>query len=116
MVSPVELVRLTQGAIDVEHEDESQAHTATVIEIDPASGEHGVGVVELQLEAEATEGVEETSLAMKEVVGEEMVVHRETEEVHTETDELQIEANGQIHNLQILVVEEEQTQIEDKCK
>ncbi|KAI4893597.1 hypothetical protein NFI96_027408 [Prochilodus magdalenae] len=111
VVSPVELVRLTQGSVDVEHEDESQAHTATVIEIDPAPGEHDVGVVELQLEADGSGEVEEASLTVKEGAGEQIV---QSEEVHAQTEELQLEANGQIHNLQILVVEEEQTQVEDK--
>ncbi|XP_007229880.2 glucocorticoid modulatory element-binding protein 1 [Astyanax mexicanus] len=124
MVSPVELVRLTQaGTVDMEHEDDGQTHATTVIEIDPAPGEHGMGVVELQLEADAAGGVEEATLAGKEGEGEELVIQKdvievqgELEEVHGETEELQLEANGQIHNLRILVVEDEQAQVAGKSK
>ncbi|XP_017543073.2 glucocorticoid modulatory element-binding protein 1 [Pygocentrus nattereri] len=113
VVSPMELVRLTQGSVDVEQEDETQTHTATVIEIDPAPVEHGMGVVELQLETDGAGGAEEATLALKEGEGE-VVMQRE--EIHSQAEELQLEANGQIHNLQILVVEEEQTHEEGKSK
>lgn len=112
VVSPVELVQLTQkgtgvtqggqvvagtvvmqeGVVRVVQEDENQANT-TLIEIDPSDGDHSVSVMELQLEGSAAGGEEEQ--------GDEEVVRGEVEE------EIQLEANGQFHNLPIVVVEEE---------
>ncbi|KAK9957113.1 hypothetical protein ABG768_011383 [Culter alburnus] len=126
VMSPVELVHLTQkvttagvaqdgqvvagtvvmqdGVVSVVQEDENQDNT-TLIEIDPASADHSVSVMELQLEGDEAGGgatiVEE---------GEE-VVQGETEE----TGEIQLDANGQFHNLPVVVVEEE-TQDAGKAK
>ncbi|XP_066530711.1 glucocorticoid modulatory element-binding protein 1 [Hoplias malabaricus] len=107
VISPVELLRLTQGTGSAEHHgiEENGIHTATVIEIDPAPQEHGLGLVELQLEPEG--GDEDESETER---GE--VEQRDG----VEAEELQLESNGHIHNLQILVVEEERTQVEDKSK
>ncbi|XP_030645090.1 glucocorticoid modulatory element-binding protein 1 [Chanos chanos] len=118
VVSPMELVQLTQGSaaavaqdgevvagtvlvqegvVDVEGtEDENQAHTTTVIEIDPAPGEQNMGLMELQLAGEPTGGVEggeETTTVMLQGQVE------DSEEVH-------LAANEQLHHLQIMVVEE----------
>ncbi|XP_076865853.1 glucocorticoid modulatory element-binding protein 1 [Brachyhypopomus gauderio] len=135
VVGPVELVHLAQSAAGAGQDggvvagtvlvqaDEGQTHAATVIEIDPAPGEHEVGVVELQLQGETLED----GMTLKEADEEEsneMVVQEDTEEVHGQleeaqatAEELQLDTNGQIHNLQILVVEEEeQTQVEDSSK
>ncbi|XP_059412866.1 glucocorticoid modulatory element-binding protein 1-like [Carassius carassius] len=118
LVSPVELVQFTQkttsgvaqdsqvvagtvvmqeSVVSVVHEDESQDNT-TLIEIDPATADHSVSVMELQLEGGATV-----------VEGGEEVVQGETEE------EIQLNANEQIHKLTVVVVEEE-TQGAGKAK
>ncbi|XP_035381583.1 glucocorticoid modulatory element-binding protein 1 isoform X1 [Electrophorus electricus] len=140
VMGPVELLRLAPGTAGVAQdgevvtgtvlvrEDEGQAQAATVIEIDPVPGEHRVGVVALQLEGDPME----SAMTLKEGDGEEsneMVVQEDSEEVQGQleevqgqleevqgnTEELHLETNGQIHNLQILVVEEEeQTEAEDK--
>ncbi|XP_026144151.1 glucocorticoid modulatory element-binding protein 1 [Carassius auratus] len=116
LVSPVELVQFTQkttsgvaqdgqvvagtvvmqeSVVSVLQEDESQDST-TLIEIDPATADHSVSVMELQLEGEEAEGGA-------------TVVGDETEE------EIQLDANEQIHNLPVVVVEEE-TQGAGKAK
>lgn len=126
VVSPVELLQLTQkrsvaqdgqvvagtvvmqeGVVRVLQEDENQAN-ATLIEIDPSDGDHGVSVMELQLDGSAAGGEEEECGATV-VQGDEEVVRGEVEE------EIQLEANGQFHNLPVVVVEEE-TQDAGKAK
>ncbi|XP_042600947.1 glucocorticoid modulatory element-binding protein 1-like [Cyprinus carpio] len=123
LVSPVELVQFTQKAtsgvaqdgqvvagtvvmqesvVSVVQEDENQDNT-TLIEIDPATADHSVSVMELQLEGEEAEG------GATVVEGGEEVVQGETEE------EIQLEANDQFHNLPVVVVEEE-TQGAGKAK
>ncbi|XP_052389930.1 glucocorticoid modulatory element-binding protein 1 [Carassius gibelio] len=97
-------VVMQEGVVRVVQEDENQDNT-TLIEIDPATADHSVSVMELQLEGEEVEGgatvVEE---------GEE-VVQGETEE----TGEMQLDANDQFHSLPVVVVEEE-TQDAGKAK
>ncbi|XP_016095615.1 glucocorticoid modulatory element-binding protein 1-like isoform X2 [Sinocyclocheilus grahami] len=123
LVSPVELVQFTQkttsdvaqdgqvvagtvmmqeSVVSVVQEDENQDNT-TLIEIDPAAADHSVSVMELQLEGEEAEG------GATVVEGGEEVVQGETEE------EIQLDANGQFHNLPVVVVEEE-TQGAGKAK
>uniref|UniRef100_A0A8C2GCL4 Glucocorticoid modulatory element binding protein 1 n=1 Tax=Cyprinus carpio TaxID=7962 RepID=A0A8C2GCL4_CYPCA len=123
LVSPVELVQFTQkttsgvaqdgqvvagtvvmqeSVVSVVQEDENQDNT-TLIEIDPATADHSVSVMELQLEGEEAEG------GATVVEGGEEVVQGETEE------EIQLEANDQFHNLPVVVVEEE-TQGAGKAK
>lgn len=123
LVSPVELVQFTQkttsgvaqdgqvvagtvvmqeSVVSVVREDENQDNT-TLIEIDPATADHSVSVMELQLEGEEAEG------GATVVEGGEEVVQGETEE------EIQLEANDQFHNLPVVVVEEE-TQGAGKAK
>uniref|UniRef100_A0A673LLC8 Glucocorticoid modulatory element-binding protein 1-like n=1 Tax=Sinocyclocheilus rhinocerous TaxID=307959 RepID=A0A673LLC8_9TELE len=123
LVSPVELVQFTQkttsgvaqdgqvvagtvmmqeSVVSVVQEDENQDNT-TLIEIDPATADHSVSVMELQLEGEEAEG------GVTVVEGGEEVVQGETEE------EIQLDANGQFHNLPVVVVEEE-TQGAGKAK
>ncbi|CDQ83467.1 unnamed protein product [Oncorhynchus mykiss] len=129
MMSPVELVQLTQGGVTdggemmpmgqvvemgmvqeglVEGvEDKSQAHT-TVIEIDPAPGDHDQtmgAVMELQLaqEGEAEAGEEDSA-------GEVLEAGQQSQ-----VEGVQLDANGQISGLRIMVIEEE-TQEEDKDK
>ncbi|XP_051527882.1 glucocorticoid modulatory element-binding protein 1-like isoform X1 [Myxocyprinus asiaticus] len=110
MMSPVELVQLAQkatthgvaqgtvvmqeGMVRVVQEDENQAD-ATLIEINPADADHNMGVMELQLEGDVVRTVVGSS---------EEVVQGEAEE---ETGEIQLDANGQFHNLPVVVVEEE---------
>ncbi|XP_041759233.1 glucocorticoid modulatory element-binding protein 1-like isoform X1 [Coregonus clupeaformis] len=173
MMSPLELVQLTQGGVTVSGEmmveqpmgqvveggtmvlhqegmvqeglvegveDKSQAQTVT--EIDPAPGDQDQtmgAVMELQLaqegEAEAGEegsamvvhGGMEVTMVSEEVegeVGEGMVVQGESEDAQGEVLEtgqqsqvegIQLDANGQISGLRIMVIEEE-TQEEDKAK
>ncbi|KAM9418602.1 glucocorticoid modulatory element-binding protein 1-like isoform 3-T8 [Salvelinus alpinus] len=170
MMSPLELVQLTQGEVTVSGEmmveqpmgqvvesrtmvlhqegmvqeglvegveDKSQAQT-TVTEIDPAPGDQTMGaVMELQLAQEGKAEVGEEGFAM--VVhggmdvtmvseegkgGEGMVVQGESENAQGEVLEagqqsqvegVELDANGQISCLRIMVIEEE-TQEEDKAK
>ncbi|XP_045550736.1 glucocorticoid modulatory element-binding protein 1 isoform X3 [Salmo salar] len=166
VMSPVELVQLTQGGVTdggemmVEQplgqvvemgmvqeglvegvEDKSQALT-TVIEIDPAPGDHDQtmgAVMELQLaqEGEAETGEEGSAVVVHAGMemtmvsegvegegGEEMVMQGESEDAQGEVLEagqqsqvegVQLDANGQISGLRIMVIEEE-TQEEDKDK
>ncbi|KTG45376.1 hypothetical protein cypCar_00028546, partial [Cyprinus carpio] len=126
VMSPSELIQLTQkataadvaqdgqvvagtvvmqeGVVSVLQEDENQDNS-TLIEIDPATADHSVSVMELQLEGDEAGGgatvVEES----------EEVVQGETEE----TGEIQLDANDQFHNLPVVVVEEE-TQDDGKAK
>ncbi|XP_062301603.1 glucocorticoid modulatory element-binding protein 1 isoform X1 [Osmerus eperlanus] len=138
MVSPMELVQLTQQASGVEGDvmggtvlvqegevDEGQGHT--VIEIDPAPGEQAMGVMELQLAGEA--GGEGATMVVQ--GGMEMATGGEGEVVEGESEEtqghmegqtgaegvqgLQLDANGQLSGLRIMVIEEG-TQVEDKDK
>lgn len=126
VVSPVELVQLTQkatnagvtqdgqvvagtvvmqeGVVRVVQEDENQEN-ATLIEIDPAAADQSMSVMELQLEEDEAAGGGTI------VEGGEEVVQGEMEE----TGEIQLDANGQFHNLPIVVVEEE-TQDVSKAK
>ncbi|KAJ8273398.1 hypothetical protein GJAV_G00101190 [Gymnothorax javanicus] len=109
-------------------DDEGQAHT-TVIEIDPAPGDHAEGVIGLQLSAAAGVG-EEGGVVVQgemEVMGEgeegTVVVQGEMEVVgegestsvvlHGEVEEVHMEPQGQLHNVQIVVIEED-TQEEAK--
>nr|XP_046219957.1 glucocorticoid modulatory element-binding protein 1 [Oncorhynchus gorbuscha] len=155
MMSPVELVQLTQGGVTdggemmVEQpmgqvvemgmvqeglvegvEDKSQAHT-TVIEIDPAPGDHDQtmgAVMELQLaqEGEAEAGEEDSAVVVHAGMEVTMVSegHEGSEDAQGEVLEagqqsqvegVQLDANGQISGLRIMVIEEE-TQEEDKDK
>ncbi|XP_061112008.1 glucocorticoid modulatory element-binding protein 1 [Conger conger] len=96
---------------ETEAEDEGQIHT-TVIEIDPAPGDHSGRVVGLQI----GEGG-----GVVEVVGEgedgSVVVQGEMEvvgegegtslAVHGEVEEVQMDPQGQLHDVQIVVIEEE---------
>ncbi|XP_033981084.1 glucocorticoid modulatory element-binding protein 1 [Trematomus bernacchii] len=123
MVSPVELLQLTQqgggegmalegqmvdGAMLVHHEGEvGQEHT--VIEINPAPMEQAVGVMELQLSGDSGQdammmqtGMEETQCQMQEV---------QTGGV----EGLQLDASGQLSGVQIVVIEDN-TQEEHKDK
>lgn len=123
VVSPMELVQLTQkgtaagvaqdgqvlagtvmmqegGVVRVMQNDENQANT-TLIEIDPSDGDHSVSVMELQLDGSAAGGEEEEEGGASVGQGDEEMVRGEVEE------EIQLEANGQFHNLPIVVVEEE---------
>lgn len=122
VVSPVELVQLTQkatnagvtqdgqvvtgtvvmqeGVVRVVQEDENQEN-ATLIEIDPATADQSVSVMELQLEGDEAAG------AATVVEGGEEVVQGEMEE----TGEIQLDANGQFHNLPIVVVEEDEQDV-----
>ncbi|XP_016325913.1 glucocorticoid modulatory element-binding protein 1 [Sinocyclocheilus anshuiensis] len=123
LVSPVELVQFTQkttsgvaqdgqvvdgtvmmqeSVVSVVQEDENQDNT-TLIEIDPATADHSMSVMELQLEGEEAEG------GATVVEGGEEVVQGETEKA------IQLDANGQFHNLPVVVVEEE-TQGAGKAK
>uniref|UniRef100_A0A671NPX7 Glucocorticoid modulatory element-binding protein 1-like n=2 Tax=Sinocyclocheilus anshuiensis TaxID=1608454 RepID=A0A671NPX7_9TELE len=126
VMSPIELIQLTQkataagvaqdgqvvagtvvmqeGVVSVVQEDENQDNT-TLIEIDPAAADHSVSVMELQLEGDEAGG------GATVVEGDEELVQGETEE----TGEIQLDANGQVHNLPIVVVEEE-TQDAGKAK
>lgn len=121
MVSPVELLQLTQqgggegmalegqmvdGAMLVHQEGEvGQDHT--VIEINPAPMEQAVGVLELQLSGDSGQdammmqtGMEETQCQMQEV---------QTGGV----EGLQLDASGQLSGVQIVVIEDN-TQEEHK--
>lgn len=123
MVSPVELLQLTQqgggegmalegqmvdGAMLVHQEGEvGQDHT--VIEINPAPMEQAVGVLELQLSGDSGQdammmqtGMEETQCQMQEV---------QTGGV----EGLQLDASGQLSGVQIVVIEDN-TQEEHKDK
>ncbi|KAI9548623.1 hypothetical protein NQZ68_007490 [Dissostichus eleginoides] len=123
MVSPVELLQLTQqgggegmalegqmvdGAMLVHQEGEvGQEHT--VIEINPAPMEQAVGVMELQLSGDSGQdammmqtGMEETQCQMQEV---------QTGGV----EGLQLDASGQLSGVQIVVIEDN-TQEEHKDK
>ncbi|XP_033951124.1 glucocorticoid modulatory element-binding protein 1 isoform X1 [Pseudochaenichthys georgianus] len=114
MVSPVELLQLTQqgggegmalegqmvdGAMLVHQEgDVGQEHT--VIEINPAPMEQAVGVMELQLSGDSGQdammmqtGMEETQCQMQEV---------QTGGV----EGLQLDASGQLSGIQIVVIED----------
>uniref|UniRef100_A0A8C2PZH8 Glucocorticoid modulatory element binding protein 1 n=1 Tax=Cyprinus carpio TaxID=7962 RepID=A0A8C2PZH8_CYPCA len=97
-------VVMQEGVVSVLQEDENQDNS-TLIEIDPAAADHSVSVMELQLEGDEAGGgatvVEES----------EEVVQGETEE----TGEIQLDANDQFHNLPVVVVEEE-TQDDGKAK
>uniref|UniRef100_A0A8C1SPW2 Glucocorticoid modulatory element binding protein 1 n=1 Tax=Cyprinus carpio TaxID=7962 RepID=A0A8C1SPW2_CYPCA len=97
-------VVMQEGVVSVLQEDENQDNS-TLIEIDPATADHSVSVMELQLEGDEAGGgatvVEES----------EEVVQGETEE----TGEIQLDANDQFHNLPVVVVEEE-TQDDGKAK
>ncbi len=95
-------VVMQESVVSVVQEDENQDNT-TLIEIDPAAADHSVSIMELQLEGEEAEG------GATVVEGGEEVVQGETEE------EIQLDANGQFHNLPVVVVEEE-TQGDGKAK
>ncbi|XP_036395119.1 glucocorticoid modulatory element-binding protein 1-like isoform X2 [Megalops cyprinoides] len=96
-VSPVELVHLAgegeepagvaAGQREGEAEEEGQVH-ATVIQIDPGVGDQAAGVLGLRLEGG---------------VGATVLVQGELEEVH----EVQMEHQGQLHDAEIVVEEEE---------
>ncbi|XP_057210205.1 glucocorticoid modulatory element-binding protein 1 isoform X2 [Triplophysa rosa] len=101
-------VVMQDGVVRVVQQDENQANT-TLIEIDPSDGDHGVSVMELQLEGSAAGGEEEEECGATVVHGDEEVVRGEVEE------EIQLEANGQFHNLPVVVVQEE-TQDAGKAK
>ncbi|XP_045078311.1 glucocorticoid modulatory element-binding protein 1-like [Coregonus clupeaformis] len=150
MMSPMELVQLTQGGVTdggemmveqpmgqvveggtvVLHqeemgmvqeglvEDKSQAHT-TVIEIDPAPGNNDQtmgAAMELQLaqEGEAEAGEEGSAIVvhggMEVTMGEVLEAGQQSQ-----VEGVQLDANGQISGLRIMVIEEE-TQEEDKDK
>ncbi len=94
-------VMLQESVVSVVQEDENQDN-ATLIEIDPATADHSVSIMELQLEGEEAEGRA-------------TVVEGGEEVVQGETEEIQLDANGQFHNLPIVVVEEE-TQGTGKAK
>ncbi|XP_036372050.1 glucocorticoid modulatory element-binding protein 1 [Megalops cyprinoides] len=116
-------VLVQEAGVEVEEaEDEGQTHT-TVIEIDPAPGDHADGVVGLQLEGEVVG--EEGGVVVQgemEVLGEEggVVVQGEMEMVGEgegasvvvqgeveEVEGLQMEPQEQLHDVQIVVVEDE---------
>ncbi|XP_029370614.1 glucocorticoid modulatory element-binding protein 1 [Echeneis naucrates] len=139
VVSPVELVHLSQqtgstemvpiegqmvdGTMLVQQEmmqgevDASQEHT--VIEINPAPVEQGVGVMELQLTGES--GRESTAMVVQS--GMEVTMAAEGEETQCQMQEaqtegvegLQLDASGQLSGVQIVVIEEN-TQEENKVK
>ncbi len=94
-------VVMQESVVSVVQEDENQ-DSATLIEIDPAAADHSVSVMELQLEGEEAEGGA-------------TVVEGGEEMVQGEAEEIQLDANGQFHNLPIVVVEEE-TQGAGKAK
>lgn len=95
-------VVMQDGVVRVVQQDENQANT-TLIEIDPSDDDQGVSVMELQMEESAGGGEEEECGAT--------VLHGD-EEVE---EEIQLEANGQFHNLPVVVVQEE-TQDAGKAK
>ncbi|XP_071400288.1 glucocorticoid modulatory element-binding protein 1 isoform X1 [Centroberyx affinis] len=139
IVSPMELVRLTQqaggtelvpmegqvvdGTMLVQQEvmqgevEAGQEHT--VIEINPASVEQSVGVMELQLTGEA--GRDGATMVVQS--GIEMTMATEGEETQVQMQEaqtegvqgLQLDSNGQLSGVQIVVIEEN-TQEENKVK
>ncbi|XP_056154685.1 glucocorticoid modulatory element-binding protein 1-like [Lampris incognitus] len=139
VVSPMELVQLTQqaggtevvpmegqvvdGTMLVQQEvmqsemEAGQEHT--VIEIDPASAEQTVGVMELQLTEDSRR--EEATMVVQS--GIEMTMATEGEETQGQVHEAQTEAvqglqldpEGQLSGLQIVVIEED-TQGEKKVK
>ncbi|XP_062846049.1 glucocorticoid modulatory element-binding protein 1 isoform X2 [Trichomycterus rosablanca] len=76
--------------------------------------EHESQAIEINLQMEAEEELEEKR---RRIEGGEIVEDETVREVQVETEELHLEANGQIHNLQILVVEDdEETQGGVKCE
>ncbi|KAA0710742.1 Glucocorticoid modulatory element-binding protein 1 [Triplophysa tibetana] len=93
-------VVMQDGVVRVVQQDDNQANS-TLIEIDPSDGDQDVSVMELQLEGSG--GGEEECGAT--------VLHGD-EEVE---EEIQLEANGQFHNLPVVVVQEE-TQDAGKAK
>ena len=139
VVSPVELVHLSQqagsaevvpiegqvvdGTMLVQQEmmqgevDTGQEHT--VIEINPAPVEQAVGVMELQLTEES--GRDEAAMVVQS--GMEVTMSGEGEETQCQMQEgqtegvqgLQLDANGQLSGVQIVVIEEN-TQEENKVK
>ncbi|XP_071755181.1 glucocorticoid modulatory element-binding protein 1 isoform X1 [Centroberyx gerrardi] len=139
MVSPMELVRLTQqaggtelvpmegqvvdGTMLLQQEvmqgevEAGQEHT--VIEINPASVEQAVGVMELQLTGESCRD----GATMVVQSGMEMTMATEGEETQVQMQEaqtegvqgLQLDSNGQLSGVQIVVIEEN-TQEENKVK
>ncbi|XP_039978299.1 glucocorticoid modulatory element-binding protein 1 isoform X2 [Xiphias gladius] len=139
VVSPVELVHLSQqtgstdvlpiegqvvdGTMLVQQEmmqgevDTGQEHT--VIEINPAPVEQAVGVMELQLTGES--GRDEAAMVVQS--GMEVTMAAEGEETQCQMQEgqtegvqgLQLDANGQLSGVQIVVIEEN-TQEENKVK
>ncbi|KAM7372813.1 hypothetical protein PAMP_007710 [Pampus punctatissimus] len=139
MVSPVELVHLSQqagggevvpiegqvvdGTMLVQQEvmqgevEASQEHT--VIEINPAPVEQAVGVMELQLTGET--GRDGATMVVQS--GMEMTMSTEGEETQCQMQEvqtegvqgLQLDASGQLSGVQIVVIEEN-TQEENKVK
>lgn len=139
LVSPVELVHLSQqaggaevvpiegqvvdGTMLVQQEvmqgevEAGQEHT--VIEINPAPVEQAVGVMELQLSGES--GREGATMVVQS--GMEVAMSTEGEETQCQMQEvqtegvqgLQLDANGQLSGVQIVVIEEN-TQEENKVK
>ncbi|XP_044191898.1 glucocorticoid modulatory element-binding protein 1 isoform X2 [Thunnus albacares] len=139
LVSPVELVHLSQqaggaevvpiegqvvdGTMLVQQEvmqgevEAGQEHT--VIEINPAPVEQAVGVMELQLSGES--GRDGATMVVQS--GMEVAMSTEGEETQCQMQEvqtegvqgLQLDANGQLSGVQIVVIEEN-TQEENKVK
>ena len=139
MMSPVELVHLTQqsgstevvpiegqmidGTMLVQQEmmqgevDTGQEHT--VIEINPAPVEQAVGVMELQLTGE--QGRDEASMVVPSgmevtMAGEGLGTQCQIQQVQTEgVQGLQLDASGQLSNVQIVVIGGN-TQVENQVK
>ncbi|XP_029938029.1 glucocorticoid modulatory element-binding protein 1 isoform X2 [Salarias fasciatus] len=117
VVSPVELVHLSQqaavdGAVLVRREDGAQEHT--VIEINPAPVEQALGVMELQLAADADRdgvvvegGVEVTMETEEEAAAAVAAAQCHAADAQAgAVQSLQLDAGGQLSNVQIVVIEE----------
>lgn len=112
IMNPVELVQLSQqgGSTEMVVQQEGEVEAGqehTVIEINPAAGEQAMGVMELQLTGEAAKDGMVMQSGMEVAMATEGVETQcQTQEAQTEaTQGLQLDANGQLRSVQIVVIE-----------